>query len=201
MSSKKVRPAAEETPTEPPAPQSGQAVPGPESEGLPPDESALEAAPAVSVEELEALHQQLSEAQAQAAEYKDGWQRAVADFSNYRKRLDRENVEIYQNAVAEIVRRYLPILDDLERALASRPQDLPWADGVELIYRKLQAILEAEGLKRIEAEGQLFDPTIHEAISQEPSSEVESGKVIAVVQNGYRLGERVVRPALVRVAQ
>jgi molecular chaperone GrpE len=161
----------------------------------------VEAPPAISVEALDALQQQLSEAQAQAAEYKDGWQRAVADFSNYRKRLDRENLEIYQNTVAEIVKRYLPILDDLERALATRPQDLPWAEGVELIYRKLQAILEAEGLKRIEAEGQPFDPTIHEAISQEPSSEVESGKVIAVVQNGYRLGERVVRPALVRVAQ
>ena len=201
MSSKKVRPAADETPTEPPAPQPGQAIPEPGSEDLSPAESAVEAPPAISVEALDALQQQLSEAQAQAAEYKDGWQRAVADFSNYRKRLDRENLEIYQNTVAEIVKRYLPILDDLERALATRPQDLPWAEGVELIYRKLQAILEAEGLKRIEAEGQPFDPTIHEAISQEPSSEVESGKVIAVVQNGYRLGERVVRPALVRVAQ
>jgi len=201
MSSKKVRPAAEETPTEPPAPASEQVAPSSELGDLQSSVSAGEAAPAVSAEELEALRQQLSEAQEQVVEYKDGWQRAVADFSNYRKRLDRENVEIYQNAVGEIIKRYLPILDDIERALATRPENLPWAEGIELIYRKLQAILEAEGLKRIEAEGQPFDPTIHEAISQEPSPDVESGKVIAVVQNGYLLGKRVVRPALVRVAQ
>ena len=70
-----------------------------------------------------------------------------------------------------------------------------------MIYRKLQAILEAEGVKRIEAEGQVFDPNVHEAISQEPAEGQESGRVIAVVQNGYMLGERVIRPAMVRVAQ
>ncbi|MGD0611646.1 MAG: nucleotide exchange factor GrpE [Anaerolineales bacterium] len=201
MSSKKVRPAAEETPTEPPTPGSEQAARRSEPEGIQPSAPVAEAGPVVAAEELEALRQQLSEAQAQAAEYKDGWQRAVADFSNYRKRLDRENLEIYQNAAGEIIKRYLPILDDLERALASRPADLPWIEGIELICRKLQAILEAEGLKRIEAEGQLFDPNFHEAISQEPNADVESGRIIAVVQNGYMLGERVIRPALVRVAQ
>ena len=201
MSNKKIHPASEATPREPPAPESGQAVPSSEPEGIQPPASAAEATPAISTEELEALRQQLGEVQAQAAEYKDGWQRAVADFSNYRKRLDRENLDIYQNAVGEIIKRYLPILDDLERALAARPEGLPWVEGIELIYRKLQAILEAEGLKRIEAEGQPFDPNIHEAIAQEPNNEVESGKVIAVVQNGYMLGERVIRPALVRVAQ
>jgi molecular chaperone GrpE len=74
-------------------------------------------------------------------------------------------------------------------------------DGIELIYRKLQSILEAEGLKRIQAEGQMFDPNFHEAILQEPSEEHESGQIIAVVQNGYMLGERVIRPAQVRVAK
>jgi len=201
MSSKKMHPAAEETPTEPPAPESGPVVRSAEPEGIQPPVPPAPAAPAVSTEELEALQQQLSAALAQAAEYKDGWQRAVADFSNYRKRLDRENGEIYRNAVGDILKRYLPVLDDLERALASRPEDLPWAEGIELIYRKLQAILEGEGLKRIEAEGQLFDPNFHEAISLEPNPEVESGKIIAVIQNGYMLGERVIRPALVRVAQ
>jgi len=168
-----------------------------------PAEPALEAEamPVVSLEEFEALKKQLEESQAQAAEYKDGWQRAVADFQNYRKRVDRENGEVYQNAVAGIIKSYLPIVDDLERALQSRPADLAWVEGIELIYRKLQAILEAEGVKRIEAEGQVFDPTVHEAISQEPSENHASGQVIAVVQNGYMLGERVIRPALVRVAQ
>lgn len=168
-----------------------------------PAEPALEAEamPVVSLEEFEALKKQLEESQAQAAEYKDGWQRAVADFQNYRKRVERENGEVYQNAVAGIIKSYLPIVDDLERALQSRPADLAWVEGIELIYRKLQATLEAEGVKRIEAEGQVFDPTVHEAISQEPSENHASGQVIAVVQNGYMLGERVIRPALVRVAQ
>jgi molecular chaperone GrpE len=188
MSSKKIRrtdPEAGQTPEEISAPGQGSEP-----------EAAPEASPA-----LEELQKQLAEAQSQAAEYKDGWQRAVAEFQNYRKRLERENGEVYQNAVASLIKRYLPILDDLERALAARPTDLAWADGVELIYRKLQAILEAEGVKRIEAEGQIFDPNFHEAISQEPSEGHESGKIIAIVQNGYMLGERVVRPALVRVAQ
>lgn len=160
-----------------------------------------EAGQTVSLEEFEALKKQLEENQAQAAEYKDGWQRAVADFQNYRKRVERENSGVYQNALAEIIKSYLPIVDDLERALQSRPADLAWVEGIELIYRKLQAILEAEGVKRIEAEGQVFDPNLHEAISQEPAEGQESGRVIAVVQNGYMLGERVIRPAMVRVAQ
>jgi molecular chaperone GrpE len=147
------------------------------------------------------LQQQLTEAQAQAAEYKDGWQRALADFQNYKRRTDAERADTYQNAVGNIIKRYLPVLDDMERAMTARPADLAWADGVELICRKLQTILENEGLKRIEAEGQPFDPNFHEAISQEPADGVESGCVIGVVQNGYMLGERVIRPALVRVAQ
>jgi molecular chaperone GrpE len=160
-----------------------------------------EAGQTVSLEEFEALKKQFEENQAQAAEYKDGWQRAVADFQNYKRRTDAEKAETYQDAVGSIVKRYLPILDDLERALAARPADLAWVEGVELIYRKLQAILEAEGIKRIEAEGRMFDPNVHEAILQEPSEGHESGQVIAVVQKGYMLGERVIRPAMVRVAQ
>jgi molecular chaperone GrpE len=159
-------------------------------------EMAQETSPA-----LEELQKQLAEAQSQAAEYKDGWQRAVADFQNYKRRVDAENKETYQNAVGNIIKRYLTILDDLERALAHRPTDQPWADGIELIYRKLQTILENEGLKRIEAEGKPFDPNFHEAIGQEPAEGIESGQVIGVVQQGFMLGERVIRPAMVRVAQ
>jgi len=147
------------------------------------------------------LENQLAEAQSQAAEYKDGWQRSVADFQNYRRRVEAEKAETYQMAVGSIIKRYLPVLDDMERAMDSRPTDLAWANGVELIFRKLQAILEAEGLKRIEAEGQPFDPNFHEAISQEPVEGVKSGTVLSVIRNGYMLGERVVRPAMVRVAQ
>jgi molecular chaperone GrpE len=150
---------------------------------------------------LDELKSQLAEAQSQAAEYKDGWQRSVAEFQNFRRRVEADKAEMYQTAVGSIIKRYLPILDDMERAMQARPADLAWADGVELICRKLQAILEAEGLKRIEAEGQKFDPNFHEAIAQEPAEGVESGTVIGIVRNGYMLGERVIRPAMVRVAQ
>ena len=150
---------------------------------------------------LEDLYKQLAELQAQADEYKDGWQRSVAEFQNYRRRLEAEKADTYQTAVGSIIKSYLPVLDDLERALAACPADLPWVDGIKLICRKLQSILEAEGLNRIEAEGQMFDPHFHEAISQEPSEDHASGQIIGVVQNGYMLGDRVIRPALVRVAK
>ena len=150
---------------------------------------------------LAELENQLNEVRSQAAEYKDGWQRSVAEFQNYRRRVEAEKAETYQTAVGSVIKRYLPVLDDMERALQARPAGLAWADGVELICRKLQSILEAEGLKRIEAEGQKFDPNFHEAIVQEPVEGVESGTVIGVVRNGYMLGERVIRPAMVRVAQ
>jgi molecular chaperone GrpE len=170
--------------------------PNPEAEISPEAATASEASSVITE-----LEKQLAEAQAQAAEYKDGWQRSVAEFQNFKRRIDCEKGGTYQNAVGSIIKRYLPILDDLERALAARPADLPWVEGIELIYRKLQSILEAEGLKRIEAKGKMFDPNFHEAIMQEPSEDHESGQVIAVVQNGYMLGERVIRPAMVRVAQ
>jgi molecular chaperone GrpE len=167
-----------------------------EQAAAPAAEAALEAVPT-----LAELEKQLAEAQSQAAEYKDGWQRSVADFQNYRRRVEAEKAETYQLAVGSIIKRYLPVLDDMERAIEARPADLAWAEGVELICRKLQSILEAEGLKRIEAEGQKFDPNFHEAISQEPVEGVECGTVLAVVRNGYMLGEHVIRPAMVRVAQ
>jgi molecular chaperone GrpE len=101
----------------------------------------------------------------------------------------------------DLIKRVLPVLDDLERALQNRPVDDAWASGIDLIQRKLQAILDAEGIRRIEAEGTMFDPNFHEAISYESADGLESGRVIAVTQNGYMLGDYVVRPAMVRVAK
>jgi molecular chaperone GrpE len=154
-----------------------------------------------SLDELSTLKQQLEETLSQTAEFKDGWQRARAEFDNYRKRIERENSLVYQNAVGNVVKRYLPVMDDLERALQNRPESLAWVDGIDLIYRKLRSILDSEGVKRIEAEGQAFDPNFHEAIGQENTQDVPSGCVSEVVQNGYILGEKVIRPALVRVAE
>lgn len=151
--------------------------------------------------EREALVIQLKEAEAKVIEYKDGWARSQADFQNYKKRMERDNELMYANMKSDIIKKVLPALDDLERALQNRPADDAWANGIELIARKLQNLLDGEGLKRIEAKGLAFDPNFHEAISHEPSDEVESEYVIEVVQNGYMLGERVIRPALVRVAQ
>jgi molecular chaperone GrpE len=151
--------------------------------------------------ERDALINQLQEAEAKILEYKDGWARSQADFQNYKKRIERDNELMYANMKGDIIKKVLPALDDLERALQNRPADDAWANGIELIARKLQNLLDSEGLKRIEAKGMAFDPNFHEAISHEPSHEVESGHVIDVVQNGYMLGERVIRPALVRVAQ
>jgi molecular chaperone GrpE len=156
-----------------------------------------------SLEEIENLKDELNEMRTKADEYLDGWQRARADFANYKKRVDRDQAQVYQVAVGSIVRRYLEVLDDLERALKDRPlsgEGATWAEGIELVYRKLLAILEAEGVKRMEADGQFFDPNLHEAISQERSPEHESGQIIEVIKQGYLLGERVIRPALVRVA-
>lgn len=151
--------------------------------------------------EMEALKKKLDEAEARASEFRDSWMRSQAEFQNYKKRLERDNELTYASMKGDIVKKVLPVLDDLERALQNRPAEDSWANGIELIARKLQNILDTEGIKRIDAEGREFDPNFHEAISHEPADGVKSGFVIAVVQNGYMLGERVIRPALVRVAQ
>ena len=152
--------------------------------------------------EIETLEKQLEEAEAKVSEYKDGWMRSQADFQNYRKRIERDNEMTYASMKGDIIKKVLPVLDDLERALQNRPSNSgAWVSGIELIQKKLLSILESEGVKRIEAVGAAFDPNFHEAISHEPIVGVQSGHVIAVVQNGYMLGERVIRPALVRVAQ
>ena len=151
--------------------------------------------------EIDLLKKRLAEAEARTAEHLDGWQRSQAEFVNYKNRTQRDQELVRVTMKGDILRRVLPVMDDLERALANRPAGDAWADGLELILRKFQSILELEGLTRIEADGEPFDPIFHEAISHEPADGVESGHVIAVVQSGYMLGERVIRPAMVRVAQ
>jgi molecular chaperone GrpE len=151
--------------------------------------------------EIDALNKKLAEAESKTSEYKDSWLRSQAEFQNYRKRIERDSELTYISLKGDIVKKILPVLDDLERALQNRAADDAWASGVELIARKFQNILESEGVKKIEALGKEFDPNFHEAISHEPADGAQSGHVIGVVQNGYTLGERVIRPALVRVAQ
>ncbi len=156
------------------------------------------------VSELEALRQELEKAKAQAAEYLDGWQRARAEFANYKKRNEQERQELFKLANTTLITRLLPIFDDFERAFQTLPRNLlslTWIDGVALIYRRLQAILDGEGLTPMETEGQSFDPLVHEAVTYEESAEHQEGQIIGEVQKGYNLGDRVLRPALVRVAK
>ncbi|MBC8330861.1 MAG: nucleotide exchange factor GrpE [Anaerolineae bacterium] len=151
----------------------------------------------------EAKKSPLEEIQSKADEYLAGWQRERAEFANYKKRVDRERETTYKNAAGGVIKRFLPVMDDMERALKNRPPEgdgADWAEGIELIYRKLLAILEAEGIAPIEADGAMFDPHLHEAVMKTPSDEHETEQIIEVLQQGYRIGERVLRPATVVVA-
>jgi len=156
--------------------------------------------------EIENLRCEIEKTQARADEYLAGWQRERAEFINYKKRSEREQLLGGQNAIANAIRRYLDIADDLARALkdGNRPLDgngAVWAEGIDLIHRKMVAAFEADGVKVIDTKGKYFDPNMHEAISHEDSPQHESGQIIDVVQQGYTLGERVIRPARVRVAR
>ena len=129
-------------------------------------------------------------------------QRVQADFENYRKRAMREQERLVAHAHERLVRELLPILDDLERALeaAERHEEAQLVEGVKLVEQSLRRALTREGLAEIDTEG-AFDPHVHEALLTQPGAGAESGTVLEVVQRGYRVGERVVRPAKVIVAE
>ena len=175
--------------------------------GLEDSESSLEVIDEeedLSPEELVAvLEKSLEEMELKAEEYLDGWKRSRAEFANYKKRILRENTEIRQIARGEVIKLYLDIVDDLERALQEKPEigdGESWAEGIEIIFLKLQAKLESEGVRPMNVLGNEFDPNIHEALMKEESEEFESGQIIEVMQEGYWIGDKVLRPAIVRVA-
>jgi molecular chaperone GrpE len=154
--------------------------------------------------EVERLQKELEEARAEAEEYLDGWRRAQAEFANYKKRQRAEQAKLRELANAGLLRKLLPVLDDFDRAIATMPegvQKLSWSQGLLMVRRKLEAILESEGVEPIETEGEAFDPYYHEAVTHEEVEGYEEGEVIGEVQKGYVLGDRVLRPALVRVAK
>lgn len=151
------------------------------------------------VEDAETLRQALAEEKARAEANLAGWQRIQADFINYKRRTEQEKEEIGEYANSMLVLSLLPVLDDLERALTSIPDELDelsWVDGVRLIERKLRTTLEAQGLSPIEALGEPFDPNIHEAAMQGKGKE---GIVVEELQKGYKFQDRVIRPAKVVV--
>jgi molecular chaperone GrpE len=151
----------------------------------------------------EVLLQELEQARAKEAEYLDGWQRARAELANARKRFERERQQSYANAKADMLTRLLPIVDDFGRAVEILPPDiegLTWVEGVLLVQRKLQSLLDQDGVVPIEAVDQEFDPLFHQAVTYEPSEKVAMGCVIEELQTGYRMGDRVLRPSMVRVS-
>jgi molecular chaperone GrpE len=133
-------------------------------------------------------------------EFLDALRRTAAEFDNYRKRVLREQESILARAGERLVKELLPVLDDLERALqaAEEHEEAKLEEGVKLVHRSLAELLRKEGLEEIEADG-MFDPHVHEALLSQPS-DADEGAVIQVVQKGYRLGDRVLRPARVVVA-
>lgn len=160
--------------------------------------------PAESEAEKEpTLEEQLEAAKEEAAKNLDGWMRSQAEFANARKRMEKQRVDIQVRATTDMATRLLPVIDDFERALANVPEAISedsWFAGVEMVNRKLIGILESLNVVPIEAVGEAFDPNCHEAIMQEESDEYESGVVTEELQKGYKIGDRVVRPSLVKVA-
>jgi molecular chaperone GrpE len=132
----------------------------------------------------------------------DSYLRLAADFDNYRKRVAREQVELTRRANERILHELLPVLDDLERALeaASQHEEAKLEEGVRLVHRSLLGLVERHGLSEIETEG-AFDPHVHEALLAQPGEGAEEGSVLQVLQKGYRLGDKVLRPARVIVAE
>ncbi len=178
---------------------------GQEEAGPPAAEASPEAAAAPSMKEepqdVEGLRARLEEEKEKAQGYLEKWQRGAADFQNHKRRVEQERSEVGRLANASLVINLLPLVDDIERALRTvdaKLAGLTWIDGIWLIYRKFQAVLENAGCREIPADGLPFDPKVHEAISEAPG---EEGKVVSVVQKGYKLGDRVVRPAMVIVGK
>jgi molecular chaperone GrpE len=160
---------------------------------------------ALTFDEYDALEKELESLQAQVEEQQDGWLRTRADFDNYKKRVQRDAVRSYQDAMASIIKTYLAVADDLERALKNKPEEAQvagWVDGIELIYQKLLTQMKNQGVEQMDVNpGDTFDPNIHEAITQEEHPAYTEGQIIDIVQPGYRITDRIIRPAMVRVAR
>jgi molecular chaperone GrpE len=151
----------------------------------------------------EAATDELARAAEERDQLRDRLLRTTAEFDNYRKRVDRDRKEMADRAAEAILIEILPIIDDLERALAA-PDAGEGAEGyrrgVELIHRQLLDLLTRRGVTPIETTGETFDPHLHQAVSSEPSADHHEGEIIEEFRRGYRLGDRLLRPAMVKVA-
>ena len=177
----------------------GRGEPSSEAEETPGNQASK--AEDLAEQDAESLRKALEEAKEQAERYLANWQRAEADFVNYKRRTDQEKTEIANLASAALMLDLLPVLDDLERALENSSDDPDtgaWVEGIRLIYRKLKGVLEDRGLTYVECVGEDFDPSVHEAVMCVEGAE---GRVCEEIQKGYKLKDRLLRPSKVTVGK
>jgi molecular chaperone GrpE len=164
----------------------------------------LDVSPTKLLADIETLKGELETARRQVDEYLVGLQRERAEFTNYRRRTAEEREAMLGLAAESLISKVLALADDFDRAIDARPAELAdnaWVDGVTAIDRKLRLLLESEGVRPIEAEpGQPFDPRLHEAIANVPGTSHAEGEIVGELRRGYRLRDRILRPALVAVA-
>jgi len=157
------------------------------------------------IQEAGGIQDELDAALAKADEYLDSLQRERASFANYKRRVDQENAALADRVVADQVKIFLPVVDDLERALNHPPSDpdcANWIAGIDLIRKKLLKTLEAQNVTVIDLKpGDQFDPINQEAVTHEENDQFSDGEIIEVLQTGYQLKDKIIRPALVRVAK
>ncbi len=167
------------------------------------DETAAEQADAAGSQGAAAQDEALAAIQRDRDTYKDQFLRAVADFENYRKRIERERRELSEYAAADVLRELLPIIDNFERALqAPAGGDVEaFRRGAELIHKQMLDLLRKRGVTPIDALGADFDPNVHQAVIHEPSEQHREGEVMDELQRGYKLGDRLLRPTMVKVAK
>ncbi|MEA3327020.1 MAG: nucleotide exchange factor GrpE [Chloroflexota bacterium] len=171
------------------------------------DQGTEESQPMVGLtfNEYDAMEKEIEALRKDVENQTDQYLRVRADFENYKKRILRDSTRSYQDAMASILKIFLGAADDLERALKNRPatKELEnWFNGIELIHQKLINQMKNQGVEQMEIKpGDTFDPNFHEAITQEDHEDFSDGQIIEVVQPGYRISDRIIRPAMVRVAK
>ena len=183
----------------------GTPEPSPQADGSP-EPTASSGGPEVA--ELVATRAELKRLQTEVKEVRESLARRQADFENYRKRMERERGDTYNRVVVDIAAKLLPVLDNLKRALdaeasveASESDEFRhFLSGVDLIYKQLNGVLDALGVKPVLAEGEQFDPHVHEAVVTEPTDEYEPDTIVQEIVRGFRVGDKLIRPALVKVA-
>lgn len=186
-------------------PQDADAENGMDVNDEPENNTELESEQQAPPDELSTMKAEVERLEAEASEYLDGWQRARAEFINFKRRTKEESDNTRARITGDILSQFLEIIDDLDLALESKPDgdDMQaWIGGIELIRQKLMLILQGQNIEEISVErGDCFDPVLHEAVTFEEDDELEEGEIIGTIKKGYMLKERVLRPAQVRVAK